>query len=112
MKKRELVRLASALYTENEITELISAIDFATEKHTGQKRKSGEPYIMHPLAVTAILIDWGMDIDTVLAGVLHDTVEDTEASLRDIEALFGRDVAFLVDGVTKVSKARSGMRDL
>lgn len=112
MKKGDLVRLASRLYTEDEVAELISAIGFASEKHRGQKRKSGEPYITHPLAVTAILVDWGMDIDTVLAGVLHDTVEDTEATLTDIENLFGRDVAFLVDGVTKVSKARSGMRDL
>lgn len=112
MKKGELVRLASRLYTEDDVAELVSAISFASEKHRGQKRKSGEPYITHPLAVTAILVDWGMDIDTVLAGVLHDTVEDTETTLTDIENLFGRDVAFLVDGVTKVSKARSGMRDL
>lgn len=104
--------MASRLYTEDDVAELVSAISFASEKHRGQKRKSGEPYITHPLAVTAILVDWGMDIDTVLAGVLHDTVEDTETTLTDIENLFGRDVAFLVDGVTKVSKARSGMRDL
>lgn len=112
MKKHELVQLASRLYTEDEIAELISAITFAADKHRGQKRKSGEPYITHPLAVTGILVEWGMDIDTILAGVLHDTVEDTETTLEDIEALFGRDVAFLVDGVTKVSQARSGMRDL
>lgn len=112
MKKRELVQLASRLYTEDEIAELVSAIDFASEKHRGQKRKSGEPYITHPLSVAGLLVEWGLDIDTVLAGVLHDTIEDTETSIVDIEALFGRDVAFLVDGVTKVSQARSGMRDL
>lgn len=112
MKKRDLVRLASAAYTDDEVAELVHAIDFASQKHKGQKRKSGEPYIIHPLAVAGILLDWGMDIDTILAGVLHDTVEDTETTLHDIEALFGRDVAFLVDGVTKVSQARSGMRDL
>lgn len=112
MKKRELVELAARLYTEDESAELLSAIDYASEKHKGQKRKSGEPYITHPLAVAGILMEWGMDIDTILAGVLHDTVEDTETTLPDIETLFGRDVAFLVDGVTKVSQARSGMRDL
>lgn len=112
MKKRELIALATPLYDETQLTELISATDFAIEKHKGQKRKSGEPYITHPLNVAAILIDWGMDIDSVIAGVLHDTVEDTDASLVDIENLFGRDVAFLVDGVTKVSQARSGMRDI
>ena len=88
------------------------AINYATEKHDGQTRKSGEPYITHPLAVAVSIIEWGMDIDSVLAGVLHDTVEDTDATLEEIEELFGRDVAFLVDGVTKVSQARSGMRDL
>src|SRR5690606_1556327 len=74
--------------------------------------KSGEPYIVHPLAVAYYPIDWGMDIDTVLAGVLHDTVEDTDAAIDEIENLFGRDVAFLVEGVTKVSQARAGMRNL
>jgi len=112
MTKRELLRAASAEYTETEILELDHAIDVASEAHSQQKRKSGEPYIIHPLAVASILIEWGMDIDTVLAGVLHDTLEDTEMTLEQLETLFGRDVAFLVDGVTKVSQARSGMRDL
>lgn len=112
MKKRELIQRAEKLYTEEETTELISAVDFAAQKHKGQKRSSGDPYISHPLAVAGVLVDWGMDIDTVLAGVLHDTVEDTQTDFTEIENLFGRDVAFLVDGVTKVSKARSGMRDL
>jgi guanosine-3',5'-bis(diphosphate) 3'-pyrophosphohydrolase len=112
MKKRELLEFASPHYEENQILELEHAIDYAKKAHTGQVRKSGEPYIIHPLHVAHTLIEWGMDIDTVLAGVLHDTVEDTEATLNDIENLFGRDVAFLVDGVTKVSQARSGMQDL
>lgn len=112
MKKRELLVKAQPHYDEEQLLELEHAVDFATKKHEGQKRKSGEPYIIHPLAVAYTLIDWGMDIDTVLAGVLHDTVEDTDTTLDDIENLFGHDVAFLVDGVTKVSQARSGMRDL
>lgn len=112
MKKRELLDYAAPHYEENDLLELEHAVDFATSAHTGQKRKSGEPYIIHPLSVAHILIEWGMDIDTVLAGVLHDTVEDTEASLEQIENIFGRDVAFLVDGVTKVSQARAGMRNL
>lgn len=112
MKKRDLLDLARSLYSDDELLELEHAIDFATRHHAGQKRKSGEPYIIHPLSVAHSLIEWGMDIDTVLAGVLHDTVEDTEATLQEIETLFGRDTAFLVDGVTKVSQARAGMRDL
>ncbi|HEY5695395.1 MAG TPA: RelA/SpoT family protein [Candidatus Saccharimonadales bacterium] len=112
MKKQHVLDQAKAHYEEDQLLELDHAIDFATKAHEGQKRKSGEPYIIHPLAVAATLIDWGMDIDTVLAGVLHDTVEDTDATLETIENLFGHDVAFLVDGVTKVSQARAGMRNL
>ncbi len=112
MKKHQVLALAKLHYEEDQLLELEHAIDFASKAHAGQKRKSGEPYIIHPLSVAATLIDWGMDIDSVLAGVLHDTVEDTEATLDQIENLFGRDVAFLVDGVTKVSKARAGMRNL
>lgn len=112
MTREELLSIAEQKYDEVPVLVLASAIDYATEKHAGQKRKSGEPYISHPLAVAGILIEWGMDIDTVVAGVLHDTVEDTDATLDDLESLFGRDVAFLVDGVTKVSQARAGMRNL
>ena len=112
MTREELLSIAKQKYDEVPVLVLASAIDYATEKHAGQKRKSGEPYINHPLAVAGILIEWGMDIDTVVAGVLHDTVEDTDATLDDLESLFGRDVAFLVDGVTKVSQARAGMRNL
>lgn len=112
MQKKELTEHARPFYEENEILELEHAIDIASKAHAGQKRKSGEPYIIHPMAVAKTLIDWGMDIDTVLAGVLHDTVEDTNLSVDQLESLFGKDVAFLVEGVTKVSKARAGMHDL
>ena len=112
MNKGELLKHAEPFYEENQLLELEHAIDVASAAHKGQKRKSGEPYIIHPLAVASTLIDWGMDIDSVIAGVLHDTVEDTDIELENLEAKFGKDVAFLVDGVTKVSQARSGMQDL
>ncbi len=112
MNKRDVLLAAKPHYTGDQLLELEHAIDVATEAHVGQKRKSGEQYIIHPLSVATTLIEWEMDIDSVLAGVLHDTVEDTGLTLESIESLFGHDVAFLVDGVTKVSKARSGMRDL
>lgn len=112
MKKAELLAHAAPHYDEDQLLELEHAVDFATKKHEGQKRRSGEPYIIHPLSVASTLVEWGMDVDTVLAGILHDTVEDTDATLEEIENLFGRDVAFLVDGVTKVSQARAGMRNL
>ena len=88
------------------------AIEMATKAHEGQKRKSGDNYIVHPIAVMQILESWGMDEDTIIAGVLHDTVEDTELTLDDIRNEFGETVAFLVDGVTKINKARKGMRDI
>ena len=88
------------------------AIEVAKKAHEGQFRKTGEPYIIHPLAVKKILEEWGMDEDTVIAGVLHDTIEDTDLTLEDIRKEFGESVAFLVDGVTKLSTARTGMRDI
>lgn len=88
------------------------AIDFATKAHKGQFRKSGEPFINHPLAVKKILEEWHMDEDTIIAGILHDTVEDTPVTLENIKNEFGESVAILVDGVTKISAARSGMRDI
>lgn len=91
---------------------LQKAIDLATKAHDGQKRRSGDPYIVHPLAVMKILQDWHMDEDTVIAGVLHDTVEDTDVTLDQIKTEFGESVAFLVDGVTKLGTVRSGMRDI
>ena len=88
------------------------AVAVAREAHKGQTRKTGEPYIVHPLAVKKILEEWGMDEDTIIAGILHDTVEDTDLTLDDIKKEFGESVAFLVDGVTKLSTARNGMRDI
>lgn len=112
MEKREVLKLAREIYDEDQLAELEHAIAYATEKHKGQKRRSGKPYITHPLAVAYNLMTWDMDMDSILASVLHDTVEDTDATLDEIENFFGHDVAFLVDGVTKISQARAGMRDL
>lgn len=112
MDKAAILNVARDHYSEEEVLELDHAVDVATEAHFGQKRKSGESYITHPLQVANTLIEWGMDMDTVIAGILHDAVEDTELPLEQIETLFGRDIAFLVDGVTKVSQARAGMRNL
>lgn len=112
MKKRDVLKNAEPHYSEDDLLELELAIDMAIEAHRNQKRLSGEDYIIHPLNTANTLIEWGMDIDTVLAGILHDTVEDTGFTLEKIENTFGHDVAFLVDGVTKVGQARSGMRNI
>jgi len=76
----------------------------AEEAHRGQLRKSGDPYIVHPVTVTRILADLGMDATTLAAGLLHDTLEDTEVSYRDIQKQFGTEVADLIDGVTKLDR--------
>jgi GTP pyrophosphokinase len=82
--------------------------DLAEECHRGQLRKSGDPYITHPLAVATILAELGMDTTTLVAALLHDTVEDTGLTLDDITAEFGSEVAHLVDGVTKLDKVKFG----
>ncbi len=80
------------------------AIQLAVDCHNGQRRRSGEEYVCHPLHVAIILVDLGMDTETIEAGLLHDVVEDTALETADIERQFGKDVALLVDGVTKITK--------
>jgi GTP pyrophosphokinase len=81
-----------------------SAYVYAATKHFGQLRQSGEPYMAHPLWVAYILASMNMDQDSIIAGMLHDTLEDTDATREEVERLFGKDVAFLVDSLTKISK--------
>lgn len=85
-----------------DLSKIISSYEFAHKSHEGQFRSSGEPYIVHPLAVAFIMLELGMDTDTICASMLHDVVEDTDATLEDIKKQFGQDVAMLVDGVTKL----------
>ena len=81
------------------------AVEYAQNKHKAQKRKDGSPYIIHPLAVAKIVTEMGLDIDAVLGALLHDCIEDTDASHEEIEKLFGQTVAELVEGVTKLTRA-------
>ena len=81
------------------------AVAYAQDKHKDQKRKDGSPYIIHPLAVAEIVAEMGLDIDAVLGALLHDCIEDTDASHDDISKLFGETVAELVEGVTKLTRA-------
>ena len=99
-------------YPKEDQEKILSAAIYADELHGEQRRKSGEPYIIHPLAVGSILIQLGMDADTICAGLLHDVVEDTSATLKDIEDRFGPEVAVMVDGVTKISKLKSESKSL
>jgi len=92
---------------KEEHRELISrAYEFAKERHGDQKRKTGEPYIIHPLNVSLILSELGMDIETVVAGLLHDVLEDTQTSYDELKEVFGENVANLVEGVTKIGKIK------
>ena len=81
------------------------AVQYADAKHCHQKRKDGSPYIIHPLAVAEIVVEMGLDVDAILGALLHDCIEDTDASHDEIEKLFGATVAELVEGVTKLTKA-------
>ncbi|MGX2998310.1 RelA/SpoT family protein [Streptomyces sp. JNUCC 64] len=90
------------------LRQIEKAYQVAERWHRGQKRKSGDPYITHPLAVTTILAELGMDPATLMAGLLHDTVEDTEYGLDTLRRDFGDTVALLVDGVTKLDKVKFG----
>jgi len=85
---------------------LRAAYDFAKEAHGTELRKSGEPYIIHPRAIAITLAKLGMDRDTIVAGILHDTIEDTPVTLAEIETRFGSEVAAMVEGVTKLSKLK------
>ncbi|MBD5144858.1 MAG: bifunctional (p)ppGpp synthetase/guanosine-3',5'-bis(diphosphate) 3'-pyrophosphohydrolase [Ruminococcus sp.] len=87
-----------------DLSKIISAYEFAAKAHANQVRSSGEPYITHPLAVSFILLELGMDTDTICAAMLHDVVEDTDVTLEEVKKRFGQDVAMLVDGVTKLGK--------
>jgi len=96
------------LHPNADLALLQHAYDVAEEKHRDQRRRSGDPYITHPLAVATILAELGMDTTTLVAALLHDTVEDTEYSLDVLRAEFGTIVADLVDGVTKLDKVKLG----
>ena len=87
------------------------AVDYANKKHAAQKRKDGSPYIIHPLAVAQIVTEMGLDMDAILGALLHDCIEDTDASHEDIEKIFGSTVAELVEGVTKLTRADFSSRE-
>ena len=100
----ELISKLRKYHPSDDISMIDKAYGIAQDAHEGQRRKSGEPYIVHPLCVAIILADLEMDKETIAAGLLHDVVEDTIMTNEDIDREFGDDVALLVDGVTKMSK--------
>lgn len=101
---QEIIRLVGAECSDDEICHIKKAYRIACEAHEGQKRLSGEPYIMHPLSVALILASLGMDEASIVAAILHDTVEDTSLTNEEVKKEFGETIAELVDGVTKIGK--------
>ncbi|MBH5317119.1 bifunctional (p)ppGpp synthetase/guanosine-3',5'-bis(diphosphate) 3'-pyrophosphohydrolase [Paenibacillus sp. GSMTC-2017] len=102
----QLLEKASVYMKEQDLIRIKEAYDFAEQAHHGQVRKSGEPYILHPVTVADILVDMGMDVLSIIAALLHDVVEDTTVDLGTVRAKFGETCAMLVDGLTKLEKIR------
>jgi guanosine-3',5'-bis(diphosphate) 3'-pyrophosphohydrolase len=100
----ELVELIKSSEHEYDLANIERAYKVAFEAHNGQLRKSGEPYIIHPVAVAYLLVEWGMDSQSIIAGLLHDVVEDTNLTIDEIRSLFGPEIALLIDGLTKIGK--------
>ena len=109
----DLVREIGKRFDAERMAKVKKAFDFANSAHDGVRRKSGEPYIVHPIAVATIVArDLGLGATSVIASILHDVVEDTEYSTTDIENMFGKDVARIVDGLTKLSGEMDGRQAL
>jgi guanosine-3',5'-bis(diphosphate) 3'-pyrophosphohydrolase len=103
-----LLRTVRSAHPKADLSLIERAFDVAAKEHAGQKRKSGDPYITHPVAVASILAELGMTPPTLAAALLHDTVEDTSYALETLREEFGDEVAMLVDGVTKLDKVKYG----
>lgn len=104
LTSQELIRRVQEYHPGADVDLIARAYSYAEEAHKGQTRKSGDPYFSHPISVAEVIIGLRLDAASVIAGLLHDVVEDTLATNADIEREFGAEVAFLVDGVTKLSK--------
>ncbi len=101
---KELIASVRRYHPSDDISMIEKAYRIASEAHKDQKRKSGEPYIIHPLCVAIILADLELDKETIVAGLLHDAVEDTDMTSEEIREEFGAEVELLVDGVTKLGQ--------
>ena len=101
---QELIAGIRKYHPSDDITMVEKAYDIAYNAHKEQKRRSGEPYIIHPLCVAIILADLELDKETIVAGILHDVVEGTVITEKELTSIFGEEVALLVDGVTKLTQ--------
>ncbi|HME59638.1 MAG TPA: bifunctional (p)ppGpp synthetase/guanosine-3',5'-bis(diphosphate) 3'-pyrophosphohydrolase [Candidatus Binatia bacterium] len=111
IKINELIDKVKSYYPAADAGLIRTAYDFSAKVHQGQKRLSGEPYLIHPMAVADIIADLKLDVPSIVGGLLHDTVEDTLTTLDEVKSLFGREIAALVDGVTKLGRANFSSRE-
>ena len=107
----ELDHLSNLYLNSSSSQKIKKAVSFADQAHQGQFRKSGEPFIIHPINVGMILASLKMDADTIIAGLLHDVVEDCDISLAEVRKEFGRNVSKLVDGMTKLLQLDEKLKD-
>src|ERR687887_370915 len=111
VKINDLVEKVQSYYPAADVELVRRAYEFSAKVHQGQKRLSGEPYLIHPLAVANIIADLKLDVPSIVSGLLHDTVEDTLTTLEEVTSIFGREVGSLVDGVTKLSRTNFSSRE-
>src|SRR3954469_16881024 len=108
---KELLAKAATYLPPDQVERIREAAEFGAAAHQGQKRLSGEPYISHPVAAAEILAELHLDADTIVGAILHDVIEDTPIAKEEIEAKFGKDVAEIVDGVTKLDQIKFKSRE-
>ena len=113
---KDFLLLIDLLKQHQEIDEetfklLLDSYNFTKNAHKNQKRKSGEPYFNHCIAVASILANWGMDKNMIISGMLHDTLEDTHITKKDIKSRYGKDILFLVESVTNLSGIKFNSRN-
>lgn len=101
---RKIMEIVKTNYPSANVDKIWRAYLVADTMHDGQKRKSGEPFVVHPIAVAMMLAEMGMDVNCIAAGMLHDIIEDTPMTYDDVQAEFGSEIAALVDGVTKLKR--------
>ena len=111
LKITDLIEKVQAYYPAADVDLIRRAYEFSARVHHGQKRQSGEPYLIHPTAVADVIADLKLDVPSVVGGLLHDTVEDTLTTLDEIKGQFGKEVAALVDGVTKLGRTNFSSRE-
>src|SRR3954469_3477910 len=104
MRLNDILSKVQAYHPAADLTLIQRVYEFAAKAHDGQLRRSGDPYVVHPLGVAQTIAELKLDVASICAGLLHDCVEDTSVTVEELQKIFGKEIAFLVDGVTKLGK--------